>query len=184
MVDGVTERDADAGIQPGDVILSIGGRDISKDSDIDKCVEGHLAGERMAVRLIRGGRRQDLTLELEAVPLSSSKPYADFPTLFEHDMPLLLSQCGGPVVDLDGKAVGITMYRGQYGCMAIPYDCIDRLLPGLKSGGSADKRLKPPPAVPEDRKRRRVGDQSRNAVEGDEIISAMDRTASKSKIRR
>ena len=84
-----------------------------------------------------------MTLELRAVPLTESKPYADFPTLFEHDAPLLFSQCGGPLVDLDGDAVGITIYRGQYGCMAIPGDCVKRLLPMLKSDGLADKWTKP-----------------------------------------
>ena len=67
-------------------------------------------------------------------PLVWSKPYADFPEFFEHDMPLLPSQCGGPVIDLDGRAVGITVFRGEYGCMAIPANCIERLLPELRTG--------------------------------------------------
>ena len=102
----------------------------------------------MPVRLIRDGKRLDLTLELVAEPMTNSKPYADFPTLFEHDIPLSLGQCGGPLIDLSGKAVGITMYRGTYGCMAIPGDCIERLLPELmKPGRLADRWIKPPAAT-------------------------------------
>ena len=65
--------------------------------------------------------------------MTDSKPVADFPTFFEHDMPLPFRQCGGPVIDLDCRAVGITMYRGQYGCMAIPTASIQRLIAELES---------------------------------------------------
>jgi len=50
-------------------------------------------------------------------------------------MLLLPSQCGGPVVNLDGKVVGITVYRGKFGCLAIPGNCIERLLPELRTAG-------------------------------------------------
>ena len=47
----------------------------------------------------------------------------DFPVVFEHDIPLTLDECGGPVIGLNGKAIGITIARvGQHGCMAIPAD--------------------------------------------------------------
>ena len=73
----------------------------------------------------------------------------DFPTLFEHDIPLSLAQCGGPVVDLSGKAVGMTMYRGAYGCMAIPGDCVD--LPCARIDEArplAERWIEPPAATP------------------------------------
>ena len=59
-------------------------------------------------------------------------------------------QCGGPVVDLAGEVVGITLYCSGYGCVAIPDDCVKQLLPVLKSGGLADKWIKPAPASPID----------------------------------
>src|SRR5262249_34252131 len=47
----------------------------------------------------------------------------------------LATECGGPVVGLDGRAVGITIARVQvHGCMAIPADRVRRLLPTLKAG--------------------------------------------------
>ena len=33
----------------------------------------------------------------------------DFPMVFEHDIPLLLDECGGPVINLEGKAIGVTI---------------------------------------------------------------------------
>ena len=53
--------------------------------------------------------------------------------MFEHDIPLALDECGGPVIGLDGKAVGMTIARvGQHGCMAIPADVIPTLVARLK----------------------------------------------------
>ena len=141
---------ANAGFLRGDIILSIAGKEIHSQKDAHDCVDGHQVGEQVAVRLIRDGKRMDLTLELVAEPLTNSKAYADFPTLFEHDIPLSLGQCGGPLVDLSGKAVGMTMYRGEYGCMAIPGDCVERLVPELmKPGRLAERWIKPPAATPE-----------------------------------
>lgn len=133
----------DAGIRPGDVIVSLAGRDIHSDEDLLDCVRGRVEGERVAVGLLRGGQRQDLILSLVA----ETKPFAGFPTFFEHDMPLAPDQCGGPVVDLAGGVVGITVCRSPYGCMAIPGDCIKQLLPVLKSRGLSDEWIKPPPAL-------------------------------------
>jgi S1-C subfamily serine protease len=144
----VDKCSTNAGFLRGDIILSIAGKEILSKKDAHDCVDGHRAGERVPVRLIRDGKRLDLTLELVAEPMTNSKPYADFPTLFEHDIPLSLGQCGGPLIDLSGKAVGITMYRGTYGCMAIPGDRIVRLLPEMmKPGRLADRWIEPPAAT-------------------------------------
>ena len=68
----------------------------------------------------------------------------DFPVVFEHDMPLHIQECGSPVVGLDGKAIGLTIAPvGPHGCMAIPADCLQRLLPDLQSGKLAANWKKP-----------------------------------------
>jgi len=71
---------------------------------------------------------------------------------FEDDMPLTSDKCGGPVVDLAGEVVGITLYSGQCGCMAIPLDCVKKLVPVLKVGNLSNKWIKPPPAWPANQK--------------------------------
>ena len=125
---------AEAGFQPGDVILTIAGKAVRRHQDLADCVKDRWANKRVAVRLLRAGKPLDLTMRLRA---EGATPFnvrsGDFPTMFEHDA-VLARECGGPVVDLTGKAVGITIARGPYGCVGIPGDCIRRLLPDLKSG--------------------------------------------------
>ena len=134
LVSAVGETAAVAGVRPGDVILSIAGIEVLDDKDLLGCIVGLIACDRVRVCLIRGGIQHELTLDLAALLTTDSGPDAGFLTLFEHDMPLSANQCGGPVVDLNGEAVGITISRGQYGCMAIPGDCVKRMLPKLGTG--------------------------------------------------
>jgi serine protease Do len=142
LVESVWGDAYDAGIQLGSVILTIAGREVRNDQDLLDVCRGHVEGERVPVCLLRHDHRQNLILRLAAEP----KPFAGYPSLFEHDAPLAGDQCGGPIVDLAGDAVGITLHRDQYGCMAIPGDCVKHLLPVLKSGGLSDKWIKPPTA--------------------------------------
>lgn len=140
---------AAAGILPGDVIVSIGDRPVRGQQDLAACIKGRGTGERLPVSLLRGGKTLEVSLELRGrgQPIFSFRA-DDFPVIFEHDAPLMARECGGPIVRLDGKAVGITIARvGAHGCMAIPADQIQRLLPRLKSGELAANWVKPEPAA-------------------------------------
>ena len=116
------------------MILTIAGRDIRDAEDLLYCVKGRVEGEQVPVGLLRGGQRQDLILSLAA----EIKPFAGFPTFFEHDMPLTPDECGGPVVDLAGEVVGVTLYSGDYGCMAIP----SRLRQATPAGAEIQRPLR------------------------------------------
>jgi S1-C subfamily serine protease len=127
---------AAAGVMPGDVIVSVGGVPVRRHQDLEGCVAGRRSGERVPVRLLRGGRSLALSLPLRA---EGQQPFSfrndDFPVVFEHDAPLLAHECGGPVVGIDGKALGVTLARvGPHGCMAAPAEVVQRLLPELMSG--------------------------------------------------
>ena len=139
---------AEADIRPGDVIVALAGRPVRSHEDLLTCVRGFRGGDRVDVRLLRAALPVDVALVLLSYGSSSSHgsfPFGvlsarrdGFPTVFGHDLPLAADECGGPVVDLDGKAVGITVARtSAYGCEAVPADCLRRLLPALKAGKSA-----------------------------------------------
>jgi serine protease Do len=130
------EGEADrTGIEPGDVILSIGGTPVRSHEDLAACVRGRMAGDRVAVRLVRAGKNVELPLTLQARSAAAFTPSRGYPTVFEHDLPLDAAECGGPVVGLDGTALGVTVARvSGSGCIAVPADMVRRLLPSLKAG--------------------------------------------------
>jgi serine protease Do len=131
-----------AGIAPGDVLLKLNGLPVRDAEDVDRYVERSSPGDLVPMVIERAGRQIDVSLQVDEDPYircpGATAWYRnlradDFPAVFEHDIPLLLDECGGPVIDLDGKAVGITIARvGQHGCMAIPADVIPGLVSRLK----------------------------------------------------
>jgi serine protease Do len=63
-----------------------------------------------------------------------------FPSILQHDAVVKPADCGGPLVDLDGKVVGINIARaGRTETFAVPSEAVLELLPELMSG-----RLPPP----------------------------------------
>jgi serine protease Do len=126
-----------AGIKPHDLLHTINGRSIQAEADIQGAVNHRRAGDVVPVRLERGGTMVDLLL-----PLAPETRYGDtncragdFPTVIECAVPFYTYECGGPIVDLAGHAIGVTIARpGSHGGMVIPGDCILKLLPDLRAG--------------------------------------------------
>jgi serine protease Do len=163
---------AAAGVQAGDVILTIGGTPVRSHQDLAACVRGRVAGERLGVRLLRAGRPVELTMTLGSrFSMAVTERPGGYPTVFEHDLPLTTAECGGPVVGLDGKALGLTVARvGVSGCVAVPGAVVRRLVPGLKAG-------KPVPALPKNPPE--PGKASRPAAAGAPVTLTVDRLREK-----
>src|SRR5207253_2964782 len=100
------------------------------------------------VRIKRGKEDKDLKATLGKRPPDMSRAdfqtnmgsklsdnRTGFPNILQHDTVLNPRDCGGRLVDLDGKAVGINIARaGRVESYAIPSDTVLALLPDLKSG--------------------------------------------------
>ena len=62
----------------------------------------------------------------------------NFPTILQHDTVIKPTDCGGPLVDLDGRVVGINVARaGRVESYALPSEVVVPLLADLMSGKSA-----------------------------------------------
>jgi serine protease Do len=62
------EPAARAGIQQGDVILRVGGRDVNPDQTVSYLIANTPVGSRVPLEIIRGGRRQTLTVTVGQRP--------------------------------------------------------------------------------------------------------------------
>ena len=84
----------------------------------------------------------------------TSQRAEDFELALQHDTVLQAWQCGGPLVNLDGKAVGLNIARaGRVASYALPADLVKKAVEKLKaeirtpprtdtsnSGGSSTRR--------------------------------------------
>jgi S1-C subfamily serine protease len=159
-----TEGNAlDAGVRPGDLVISIRGAPIRSNQDLVACVAGHRPGERVTIRLLRESRQIDLNLRLppDLHGRDSGQDPEDFypPIALEGDLPLLEREYGGPVVGLDGKVIGVAVGRiAPQACVIVPADRVVARLTNLKAGK--------PPSVPPSTTNpdRPVGEPGKKAV--------------------
>jgi S1-C subfamily serine protease len=138
-----------AGIRPGDRIRTAAGTPVARAEDLDACVKDRLSGDLLTVELVRGDEKVELQLSLQAsVSQGTSYRKNAFPTVFETDLPVFPYECGGPVVDLAGGMVGITIARVDVpGALVLPGDIVQKLLPDLKSGKLAGNWVPPKQGV-------------------------------------
>jgi serine protease Do len=142
---------ARAGLEDDDVIIAVNDKKVTDPESLFKMLEKTKAGERIHVRVKRGDEEMELTARLGQRPMERgdfqnqlggelSHHRTGFPKVLQHDTVLRPVDCGGPLVDLDGKVIGVNIARsGRTETLAIPAETIKTLLDDLKSG-----KLAPP----------------------------------------
>lgn len=137
------------GLRIGDIILEIDDEAIEDVNDLANTIRRHAPGEQITIVYRRGSeeRAVQATLKGRNVPgvfsrgnqeagrfgSEPSRRSSDFPEVLQHDSHLWPEQCGGPLTDLSGKAIGVNIARGgRVESYAIPQDVvrevIDRML--------------------------------------------------------
>jgi serine protease Do len=117
----------DAGMQRGDIILKVNDTEINSRDELIKTVRAHLPGEKIRLLIVRDG--EELTIEpvlgretdiagtraVEQQKLGGalSTRRTGFESILQHDTILQPEQCGGPIVDLAGKTIGINIARAS-----------------------------------------------------------------------
>ena len=121
----------DAGLEEGDVILSVGERAVNSLIEMRTALAGFGPGDRLSIRYQRGGAETRVEAELkeksesfqqfpndrlrqmEKMGTSLSLVRAGFPSAIQTDMQLERDRVGGPVVDLDGRFIGVAIARAD-----------------------------------------------------------------------
>ena len=137
-----------AGLKAGDVVLRINNMVIDSSAHLASMVSGYFPGDKVGVRYLRDGKERDLEVELGKLemrgprvdpnqfmggPLSEMR--SEFPRALQHDLTLAPEECGGPLVNTEGRTVGVNIARGgRVKSFAIPAADLKRLLGDLDSG--------------------------------------------------
>jgi serine protease Do len=122
---------AKAGLQADDVIDKIDGQAMKGPKDVNQCLGKYKPGDKITMQITRAGKPLTLKIDLissdKMAPKSSgehltrlseaggtvSRRHGSFVNAFTHDTVLQATDCGGPVVNLDGRAVGLNIARAD-----------------------------------------------------------------------
>lgn len=121
-----------AGLQKGDVIVAFADHEVAGPEDLREYLARSKPGDEVAVLVRRGDRelKFDVTLGTDSSPMPSdqeriwgplSEVRSGFRDVLQHDTVMEPGDCGGPLVDLDGRAVGVNIARaGRVETLALP----------------------------------------------------------------
>jgi serine protease Do len=140
---------AKAGLKVSDVIFEVNGTRISGQQQLRELLENYRPDDAVNLKVRRAGEVLSFKATLTRQPPSTrsrgdiqngmggdlSGRRTGFPAVLQTDMVLEPKDCGGPVVDLDGKVLGISIARaGRVETWILPSENIRPLLADLKAG--------------------------------------------------
>jgi serine protease Do len=140
---------AAAGLKPKDIITHLNGESVPNTMELRTIMRKHKPGETIKLTIKRG--QQKLEVAVTMVPPSSpaldrqrdmnkmgvgvSTRSDDFPAVLQHDTVVRPVDCGGPVVDLSGKIVGVNIaHAGRTETYCLPTDMVLSQMYDLMSG--------------------------------------------------
>lgn len=109
---------AQAGLKPGDTIIALDGQPIANLNDLGNLLRHCEPGQTIRLRIQRNGQELDSTLKLgqarqedDEMNGQASRRRDNFPEAIQHDTLLAPTMLGGPLIDLDGRVVGLNIAR-------------------------------------------------------------------------
>jgi serine protease Do len=137
-----------AGLRDGDIIRKVDGVEMKDRPQLQQTIRGHQPGDKVTLLIERDGRQRTIEATLgsmtdlvhdersefqNSLGGALSERRSGFPLAIQHDSVLRPADCGGPIVDLDGKVVGLNIARaGRVESYALPASVVratvDKLL--------------------------------------------------------
>jgi len=142
-----------AGLQPNDEVLAVNGKSAANRDELIAMVKKFRPGTAIVITVKRGEEELNIKATLgklqtpatrkrdmqNALGVGVSKRRDAFPVVLQHDTVLRPADCGGPLVDLSGKVIGVNIARGgRTETYCVPSDVLVVLMYNLMSG-----RLRP-----------------------------------------
>ena len=156
MKDGPAEK---AGLQVNDIVQKVSGKAVLSREELQNEIRKFDAGQKVSVTCLRGentktlevtlGHRSSVFNMFEKNMLMSgrtSQRKAGFDRVLQHDINLLVTDMGGPLLSTDGQILGINIAKvNRVEFFAIPIEEIQRL---LKEHAAAISQANLPVAAP------------------------------------
>lgn len=134
-----------AGIKVNDIILSVAGIRTRSREELTREVQRHPVGSTLQVTVLRNDKEIETKATVGNRPPTTQQAIIDtlngpvsnrrdgFPDVFQHDAIIEPAECGSPVVDVAGKAIGINIARsGRTESLAIHAVVLKRIIGELK----------------------------------------------------
>ncbi len=150
VIDGLPAKEA--GLRAGDIILKLNGQAIGEADELTKKLREFREGQGVTLRVKRVDSEFDLSVNLRLPNLGEagrgleradrmnrmgstpSNRAEGFALALQHDTVLQNWQCGGPLVNLDGRVVGLNIARaGRVASYALPTDLVRTILGNLRA---------------------------------------------------
>lgn len=141
-----------AGVQTGDLITAIDGIALASQPEVMARLKGLLAGQRVDVGILRDGKQVLITAQMMDLNNSLLDPTemevngdisarsTGFQNIIQHDSVIVPNQCGGPIVDVNGNAVGLNIARsGRVSSYAIPASVVSRAIAEMMTSVTGQK---------------------------------------------
>jgi serine protease Do len=148
-----------AGLRPGDQILSVNDSLVKEGEELINTLRNFREGQTVKLRVRREEQEFEAQIEM-AVPKPErgwrgfdradrmnrmgslpSQRAEDFELAIQHDTVLQAWQCGGPLVNLEGKAIGLNIARaGRVASYALPADLVRQAIHQLTTKAQAAER--------------------------------------------
>ncbi len=136
-----------AGLKVGDIILAVNGKKTPGRMALRDALEDSRPDQKVTLTVKRGDQVMEVEVTLTKAPKIDRSDFQNrlggelsgrrtgFPLILQTDMFLKPSDCGGPVIDLDGNVLGLCIARaGRVETHILPVEVIRPILENLKAG--------------------------------------------------
>jgi serine protease Do len=143
-----------AGLHSKDMLIGVNGTLIADGDHLQQMMGEFRPGDAIALRVRRGEKEFETKAILQSREKSGSfvaefqnrlgselsNRRTGYSVILQHDSVLKPTDCGGPLVDLQGRIIGINISRaGRVETWAIPAEVVQPLISDLQSGRLAPK---------------------------------------------
>lgn len=132
-----------AGLLAGDVVIKFGDHAINLSSELRESIGMYQPGDKVPIKVERDGKELSFEAVLgtnNSAPTSGQEDVwgalsdvrSGFQQVLQHDTVLKPKDCGGPLVDLTGKVLGVNIARaGRVETLALPAQAVQQLVKKL-----------------------------------------------------